>query len=464
MSAVADSQSLEALIEKARAAYRAQDMVSACAAIGDAAAKLPDHPVIAFMHAQYAYEGWYAATELFEKAARLDPGNADLVRNLAFALASEGQVARAERLLLAIVTRHPGWIAGHDALSTLRTTAGQDDPSRSFAEAVSIEPGNTALIQAWFHRAAAAKDWAQARRVVAIGEAKAPGSMKLSQIFIDCEAGEATVDEDVFAPFAESSDPGLALLQVRHALRHGDAARALAIAEVQTEGTNAGQFWPYCSLCWRLLDDPRVEWLEGNPQFAECLDLDISKPAITELAEFLRSLHQMKAEYPEQSVRGGTQTDRNLLLHHSPHIRELRKLIEVAVAEWRDGLPAGETAHPLLSRKPQGICFTGSWSVRLTHGGHHSAHTHPHGWASSALYIVVPELEETGHGGELALGMPPPELGLPLEPTRYVKPKAGRLALFPSTTWHGTIPFAGEERLTIAFDVAPAGQAQGYLN
>ena len=30
----------------------------------------------------------------------------------------------------------------------------------------------------------------------------------------------------------------------------------------------------------------------------------------------------------------------------------------------------------------------------------------------------------------------------------------GRLALFPSTMWHGTVPFADGERLTIAFDVA----------
>ena len=53
------------------------------------------------------------------------------------------------------------------------------------------------------------------------------------------------------------------------------------------------------------------------------------------------------------------------------------------------------------------------------------------------------------------LGLPPPELGLGLAPLRHIAPRPGRLAIFPSTTWHGTIPFAGEERLTIAFDIAP---------
>jgi hypothetical protein len=33
-------------------------------------------------------------------------------------------------------------------------------------------------------------------------------------------------------------------------------------------------------------------------------------------------------------------------------------------------------------------------------------------------------------------------------------PKAGRLAIFPSTMWHATEPFAEGERLTVAFDIA----------
>nr|WP_301332613.1 putative 2OG-Fe(II) oxygenase [Parerythrobacter lacustris] len=132
----------------------------------------------------------------------------------------------------------------------------------------------------------------------------------------------------------------------------------------------------------------------------------------------------------------------------------LRRKIEAVVEQWRDGLPQG-ASHLLLSRKPADIRFSGSWSVRLAGGGHHSAHTHPQGWASSALYIVVPPETGRDHAGELALGMPPPELGLGLGPTQYITPKPGRLALFPSTTWHGTVPFEGEERLTMAFDVAP---------
>ncbi|MBK9588986.1 MAG: hypothetical protein IPO50_10640 [Sphingomonadales bacterium] len=36
---------------------------------------------------------------------------------------------------------------------------------------------------------------------------------------------------------------------------------------------------------------------------------------------------------------------------------------------------------------------------------------------------------------------------------RLIEPKPGRLVMFPSTMWHGTVPFDAGERLTVAFDV-----------
>jgi hypothetical protein len=434
-------------VGQAQVAYAAQDMATACAALDKAVAHAPDHPALAFMRAQFHWEGWFQAVPLFERAAVLNPGNPEVVRNFALALASEGQGERAMRLLESILVRSPGWLDGHSTLATLRTTAGEDDPLRSFASALEAEPGNAALLQAWFHKLAAAKDWEGARSVLARGE------FPLLRLWLDCESGAASADPAIFADYKGSSDPGLVLLQVRHALRHGDPVRGLALAEAQLGTPHAGQFWPYCSLCWRLMGDDRADWLEGD--LARAIDLDLAPQMLGDLAVLLRSLHRMAAPYPEQSVRGGTQTERNLLLHHDPLVQALRRKIVAAVEEWRDGLPPDAT-HPLLSRKPDAIRFTGSWSVRLAGGGHHSAHTHPQGWASSALYIVVPPETGRDHAGELALGMPPPELGLGLEPTQYITPKPGRLALFPSTTWHGTVPFVGEERLTVAFDVAPA--------
>lgn len=446
---------LDKLAGKARAHYEAQDMVAACKAIDIAATKAPDNPAIAFMQAQFAFEGWYEAVPLFERAARLNPGNVDLVRNFVLALAAEGQSERAVKLLEGLLARNPGWIDGLNVLATLRSTAGEEDFARGFADAASQQPGNAALYLAWFHKLAAAKDWEGAAWVLARADKHVPDAMRLAHLYLECETGAASAGPSILDGLAANDDPGLALLQLRHALRHDDPHRALGIAEAQLGTAQEGQFWPYCSLCWRLLDDPRAEWLDGDPSFAASIDLEFEAGELGALAQFLRSLHTMNAPYPEQSVRGGTQTDRNLLLHHDPRILKLRSLITKAVVGWRDKLPDAQERHPLLSRKPAEIRFSGSWSVRLAGGGHHSAHTHPMGWASSALYIAVPQDMGDDHAGDLAIGMPPPELGLRLEPTSYFKPKVGRLVLFPSTSWHGTVPFEGEERLTVAFDVAP---------
>ena len=59
--------------------------------------------------------------------------------------------------------------------------------------------------------------------------------------------------------------------------------------------------------------------------------------------------------------------------------------------------------------------------------------------------------------GWLKFGEPPYELNLEDPIRRTLQPKPGRLVLFPSYLWHGTIPFRGEQtRTTIAFDVVPA--------
>lgn len=219
-------------------------------------------------------------------------------------------------------------------------------------------------------------------------------------------------------------------------------------------GAQARNFWPYLSLCWRLLDDPRAGWLDGQPPFVETVDLQISEIELAELADVLRRLHQMSAPYPEQSVRGGTQTDRQLFFHPDPAVQKIRQRVVAAVHEYVERLPNAEIGHPLLGHERGNLLFAGSWSVRLAGAGYHSSHTHMLGWISSALYVALPEALGEYPSGCLALGAPPTELQTGLGPYDHVMPSPGRLTLFPSTMWHATEPFDRGERLTIAFDMA----------
>jgi hypothetical protein len=103
------------------------------------------------------------------------------------------------------------------------------------------------------------------------------------------------------------------------------------------------------------------------------------------------------------------------------------------------------------------MLIDGSWSVRLHRQGYNVPHSHPRGWLSTAFYVALPAAADMGPApaGHIAFGTPPAELNTGLTAYRTIRPEPGRLAIFPSTMWHGTVPFEDGERLVIAFDIRP---------
>lgn len=282
-----------------------------------------------------------------------------------------------------------------------------------------------------------------------------------AQLFVASESGDRVETERLLALTAGWDQPFVTLAAIRHALRDGAPERALALAlplaQRDPASPLAGQVWPYVSTCWRLLDDPRAAWLDGEPPFVRDTDVGLSVAELDDLATLLRGLHQARQPYAEQSVRGGTQTDRSVLLRHEPLLQRAREALLAAMADFVRDLPAPDPAHPLLSRPRRPLAISGSWSVRLGGAGFNVAHSHPHGWISSAFYVAVPEPAELGPApaGHFQFGAPPAELGIALEPYATIAPRRGHIVMFPSTLWHGTVPFESGERLNIAFDVVP---------
>ena len=127
-------------------------------------------------------------------------------------------------------------------------------------------------------------------------------------------------------------------------------------------------------------------------------------------------------------------------------------------------LPSDET-HPFLGRIAPRWRFSDSWSSRLRSGGFHTNHVHSHGWISSCYYVALPpaitDADRNTHpqAGWLRFGVPDIEVaGGDPAPRRAERPRVGRLVLFPSFMWHGTVPFSDTlPRLTVAFDVMPLG-------
>jgi hypothetical protein len=64
--------------------------------------------------------------------------------------------------------------------------------------------------------------------------------------------------------------------------------------------------------------------------------------------------------------------------------------------------------------------------------------------------------DETAIQGWIKFGEPAFDVALKQPIRRAIQPAQGRLVLFPSYTWHGTVPFHDRAaRTTIAFDVVP---------
>ncbi|HYW17449.1 MAG TPA: putative 2OG-Fe(II) oxygenase [Allosphingosinicella sp.] len=225
------------------------------------------------------------------------------------------------------------------------------------------------------------------------------------------------------------------------------------------------------------LDQSALAWnataarAAGDPLYAELCDyemmvgvFELEPPAgWASLEDFLRDLtsaldrHHVMAEHPSaQSLRHGTQTTYRLSGARDPVIQAFFQALDEPLRAHIAKLGAGP--DPLRRRNSGGYRIIGAWSVRLRQGGFHLDHMHNEGWISSAFYVETPDgaLGREGKEGWLRLGQPPFPT-VPEQPAeRFIRPKPGRLVLFPSYMWHGTVPFHTEERrTTIAFDIVP---------
>lgn len=451
--------------DEARALRGQQRMAQADHAITQARALAPADPLIAFLHAQLRYERGYPAADLFADVCRLWPDNADALRNRAMAEAGEGRIEAAVALLTQGLAANPQWLDGHRVLAALRWVAGDAQHfDAAYAQAARAHPQVQALWLGWFSTIAQHRDWPRARAILDeaarhLGESK---PITEARLFIAGESGDKVEADRLLAASATWDDPFIQIARIRAALRARDAEQALAIAlplaQAQPNSALAGQVWPYVSTCWRLLGDARAAWLDGAPPYVRAADVGLSAAELEELALVLRALHTAQLPYAEQSVRGGTQTDRSVLLRHEPILERARAALMAAMRDYVASLPAHDPAHPLLSRPRDDLRISGSWSVRLGGGGFNVTHSHPMGWISSAFYVSLPDAAVMGAApaGHFHYGAPPPELGLDLAPYATIAPQVGQLVMFPSTLWHGTVPTSGGERLNIAFDVVPA--------
>lgn len=384
--------------------------------------------------------------------------------------ADQGDFASAVAAYERALAASPSLLPAHESLSRLLPQIGAADRAMdSYWTALDAAPDNMAL-------------WASA-----IGTAKAlrfgPALERLAGAACDRFGASPDLLIALALGFAFQGQRDLAIAQLDRVatavpnmaaahlhlapllLEAGDLARAEAAAIAATRLDPLDQSgWAWLSIIWRLRDDPREQWLIDYDRHILSLDLRddlhtaLGPEGLAQFADYLSACHRTTSHPLDQSARGGTQTRGDLFARTDAILQSFKSVLQMRVEAALQQLPFEED-HPFLGRlSHKGIAFAGAWSIRLREHGHHAHHIHHQGWLSSAFYAALPpSVGQAGSvAGALVFGVPEADLPVALPPRRVIVPQPGHVALFPSYTWHGTMPFEDQmPRLTLAFDALP---------
>ena len=137
-------------------------------------------------------------------------------------------------------------------------------------------------------------------------------------------------------------------------------------------------------------------------------------------------------------------------------VAAFEKMIGRGVEEFIERL-GSSSEHPFIAHRPR-KWHLAVWAIVLEGKGYQVSHIHRSAWLSGVYYAQVPSVVDgKGQRGWIEFGEPGPEYHSSVKPeTRRIKPEPGLMVLFPSYTFHRTIPFESDEtRISIAFDVVP---------
>ncbi len=447
-----------------------QRWTEAISAIENALRHDPNSPHLRLRRAQLLEErgDTGAALAELESLARDFPDSPQLLVHLASSLHTEGRSEAAETLLVRALERWPAHPALHTQLARLRWQRGAGlEAMRHIEQAIERQPHemHLRLVAADLLRQAGAGE--QALGLLVRGLELVPESaVFLTSAGALLEGMDRVGEARKYLREAQQRAPRSPAVRrnlVPALLRTGAAAEARAILDgLLAEFPDDQLLVAQRATALRLLGDPEYAQLYDYARLVKTFTLQPST-AFASLAEFnaafareLLQLHRGLRHPLEQSLRGGSQTERNLP-RDNPVVAAFFSMLEAPIRAYLAALRPGDRAHPVDRRNRGAFRLSGSWSVQLQPGGYHIDHVHPRGWLSSAYYVALPDVSDAGtRAGWIRFGEPGMRItGYHAE--HFVRPEAGMLVLFPSYMWHGTVPFAsGETRLTAAFDVVPA--------
>jgi uncharacterized protein (TIGR02466 family) len=416
------------------------------------------------------------ALEIFENlyAISESPGY-ELLQNKGNAHTDLGQLEPACECFEQVISLNPNYVEAHENLKNIRWSLGQKTEFvDSYEQVIASVQSCPALQLSYVESLLTAEDpdraltFLQSERCILDLNEHAVNDFKARCYLAKNDTSSAIIFHKRVCSTPETAvaywiDYAITLIKA------GNIDAATNILEEVCNNEPANQLaLAHLSLCWRILGDPRAKKLNNFDLVGE-YELP-TPPGFASLSAFNEALNNCLTEFHtskhhplEQTLRQGTQTHGNLFGRDHELLDLLQTSFREVIATHAKKMMTLEPPYPGFSAK-RDFDFSASWSVRLRNQGFHTQHIHPMGWLSSAYYVDLPSelalsrddstIED--QGGWIKFGEPNLECNPPLKAEHVVRPTVGKLILFPSYMWHGTIPFKSEQtRTTVVFDVVP---------
>ena len=385
--------------------------------------------------------------------------------NHAVALAGLGRFDDAIEVLIQSVAQQPDATESLELLAKIRFMRGEENFARELTQSIDKYPSNINLLLCYSRLLQGADLLQDAEEILLVSLGKNIGHPDICCALAAVQqlAGK---HDDSLANAKQARSSGANRIQSQELaidalMSLGRVDEALPLIRDARHNFPLNQWYIAMEAsAARLKGDALYETLYDYDKYVQSFELE--PPAgwshidqfNTDLLSVLNQRHQLYARPLDQSLRNGTQTPSSLLSDSSQVIKAFLTCLGQPIQKYRNSLGT-DPVHPLQARNHGRSELIGCWSVRLNRGGFHFNHVHPEGWLSSAYYVETPPEIETGEAKSGWIKFGEPRFSIPgATPEKFVKPKAGKLVLFPSYMWHGTVAIEGEApRVAIAFDV-----------
>lgn len=349
------------------------------------------------------------AAKAFTEVLRLEPAQATALTNLGAVLVEMGELERATAAYRGVVQlveeqsdTNPSAYCNLGLV--LRQQTQYDEAAAQFSRALQADP---ACLPAFLGLGEVYR--AQGQYAVAIATYQ-------QALAAYPEQPEIWVQQGI--THLAAADPAAAIPVLQHALslapRHTRALATLAQAHADQPDVLA-----------TLLPTEHIQTYDSGTE----LDLEA-------LAGYVGQHPTLLTNRPGKPLHQGAQTY-ELLQAEAPVVTALKSYLTACLNDY--------WAHyPQLA--PGGDWELSGWGVVLSSEGYQDAHIHPESICSGVLYCAVPPeiTSATDEAGCLRFSLPP----------ALVRPTPGKLVIFPSSYWHGTVPFRAETpRICISFNV-----------